>query len=112
MTAEGRLDALALEYAAVFYATRDRALMPSSEWDLCLTAALRTYQHLGLDPENPPEEGAVGKAIGALKSLPCKCPQSTPLLRHYECFRCHALRALGGFDDNRSSGGKSSSGEE
>ena len=61
-TAEERVDALALEYAAVFFGTRDRALMPSSEWDLCLTAALRTYQHLGLDPENPPEEGAVGKA--------------------------------------------------
>ena len=101
---EKRLDALALEYAAVFYATRDRALMPSSEWDLCLTAALRTYQHLGLDPENPPAEGAVGKAREALIMEQCHCReyrnlekpgcQECPVVK--TCRVLVALRALGG----------------
>ena len=92
--AEERVTALALEYAAVFYATRDRALMPSSEWALCLTAALRTYQHFGLDPEHPPEPDAVGKARECLIRAERRPPNDAAEAWRYEV--ASALRALGG----------------
>ena len=59
-----------------------------------LTTALSV---VGITPEQAArmKKGAVGKAVEAIRSLPCQCPKSNGLRAHYECFRCHALCALG-----------------
>ena len=99
----------------------------SQHWQIWFHASARAaLKYLGLDPENPPEEGGVGKAIGTLKhrldALCWTCDYGS----YPHCLRARgkacgalqdvevlhtALRALGGCDHNRSFPVKPSGGE-
>jgi len=73
----------------------------SQHWQIWFHASARAaLKYLGLDPENPPEEGAVGKARQAINrycSEVCDAPSGDERRECYpNCPLLDADRALGG----------------
>jgi len=98
MTNDERLEAL----AKAMEAARMKAIAEAPEiedmsieesvafvGDIAARAALKWC---GFDPENPPEEGAVGLVIRALEKTRCDCGHQGLVL----CDRCACLRLLRG----------------